>query len=162
MASPTQWTWVWVNSESLWWTGRPDTLWFRGRKESDTTEQLNWLIPRNSFTVFLWTESNYLKSPVYNNPHPEYSLHLLSYSKQADEHDPTVQRLGCAKSQLSQVCMCVCSEWVVFTKLHSQEPWDWAYIVQAPQSHLHIIFCGSQGPQLSGITGHFLYIDWRV
>ena len=23
MASPTQWTWVWVNSRSWWWTGRP-------------------------------------------------------------------------------------------------------------------------------------------
>ena len=26
MASPTQWTWVWVNSESWWWTGRPAML----------------------------------------------------------------------------------------------------------------------------------------
>ena len=26
MASPTQWTWVWVNSESCWWTGRPSVL----------------------------------------------------------------------------------------------------------------------------------------
>ena len=26
MASPTQWTWVWVNSRSWWWTGRPDVL----------------------------------------------------------------------------------------------------------------------------------------
>ena len=26
MASPTQWMWVWVNSESWWWTGRPGVL----------------------------------------------------------------------------------------------------------------------------------------
>ena len=26
MASPTQWTWVWVNSRSWWWTGWPDVL----------------------------------------------------------------------------------------------------------------------------------------
>ena len=26
MASPTRWTWVWVNSKSLWWTGRPGML----------------------------------------------------------------------------------------------------------------------------------------
>ena len=26
MASPTQWTWVWVNSESWWWAGRPRVL----------------------------------------------------------------------------------------------------------------------------------------
>ena len=25
-ASPTQWTWVWVNSRSWWWTGRPGVL----------------------------------------------------------------------------------------------------------------------------------------
>ena len=41
MASPSQWTWVWVNSGSWWWTGRPGVL----RSvvlQSDTTEQLNW------------------------------------------------------------------------------------------------------------------------
>ena len=26
MESPTQWTWVWVNSGSWWWTGRPEVL----------------------------------------------------------------------------------------------------------------------------------------
>ena len=26
MASPTQWTWVWVNSGSCWWTGKPGML----------------------------------------------------------------------------------------------------------------------------------------
>ena len=26
MASPTQWTWVWVSSVSWWWTGRPGVL----------------------------------------------------------------------------------------------------------------------------------------
>ena len=30
MASPTQGRWVWVNSGSWWWTGRPDVLWFMG------------------------------------------------------------------------------------------------------------------------------------
>ena len=41
MASPTQWTWVWVDSGSWWWTGRLGcSRW--GRKELDTIEQLNW------------------------------------------------------------------------------------------------------------------------
>ena len=30
MASLTRWTWVWVNSGSWWWTGRPIVLWFMG------------------------------------------------------------------------------------------------------------------------------------
>ena len=42
MASPTQWTWVWVDSGSWWWTGRPGCFGSWGRKESDMTEWLNW------------------------------------------------------------------------------------------------------------------------
>ena len=38
----TQWTWVWVNSGSWWWTGRPGVLQSMGHKESDRTEWLNW------------------------------------------------------------------------------------------------------------------------
>ena len=30
MVSSTQWTWVWVNSGSWWWTGRPGVLRFMG------------------------------------------------------------------------------------------------------------------------------------
>ena len=30
MASLTQWTWIWVNSRSWWWTGRPGVMWFMG------------------------------------------------------------------------------------------------------------------------------------
>ena len=52
MATPTQWRWVWVDSGSWWWTGRPGVLWMNswGGKESDTTEQLNWTI-KNSFVL---------------------------------------------------------------------------------------------------------------
>ena len=45
MASPTRWTWVWVNSGSWWWTGRPGVLWFMGsqRVRHDWVTELNWL-----------------------------------------------------------------------------------------------------------------------
>ena len=42
MASPTGWTWVWVNSRSWWWTGRPGVLQFCGQEDPNTTEWLNW------------------------------------------------------------------------------------------------------------------------
>ena len=42
MASPTQWTWVWVNSESWWWTGSLACWSPWGCKESETTKQLKW------------------------------------------------------------------------------------------------------------------------
>ena len=44
MASPTRWTWVWVNSGSWWWIGRPGMLWFMGsqRVRHDWATELNW------------------------------------------------------------------------------------------------------------------------
>ena len=44
MASLTQRTWVWVNSRSWWWTGRPGVLWFMGsqRVGHDWVTELNW------------------------------------------------------------------------------------------------------------------------
>ena len=44
MASPTQWTWVCVNSGSWWWTGRPGMLRFTElqRVRHDWTTELNW------------------------------------------------------------------------------------------------------------------------
>ena len=44
MASLTQWTWVWVNSRSWWWTERPGMLQFMGlqRVRHDLATELNW------------------------------------------------------------------------------------------------------------------------
>ena len=44
MASLTQWTWVWVNSRSWWWTGRPGVLQSTGsqRVGHDWVTELNW------------------------------------------------------------------------------------------------------------------------
>ena len=44
MASPTRWTWVWVNSGSWWWTGRPGVLQFMGsqRVGHDWATELSW------------------------------------------------------------------------------------------------------------------------
>ena len=43
MASPTWWTWVWVNSGSWWWTGWPGVLQFMGspRVGHDWATELN-------------------------------------------------------------------------------------------------------------------------
>ena len=44
MASPTQWTWVWLDSGSWWCTGRPGVLQFMGsqRVRHDWATELNW------------------------------------------------------------------------------------------------------------------------
>ena len=40
-ASPTQWTWVWVDSGSWWWTGRHGGPQFMGSQRVGHTERLN-------------------------------------------------------------------------------------------------------------------------
>ena len=44
MSSLTRQTWVWLNSGSLWWTGRPGVLRFMGsqRVGHDWATELNW------------------------------------------------------------------------------------------------------------------------
>ena len=46
MASPTQWTWVWLNSKCWWWTGRPGML------QSMRWQSWTWLSEWNELTVF--------------------------------------------------------------------------------------------------------------
>ena len=50
IASPTWWTWVWVNSGSWWWTGRPGVLQFMGsqRVGHNWVTELNWTYKENS------------------------------------------------------------------------------------------------------------------
>ena len=56
MASVTQWIWVWVDSGSWWWTGRPGVLWSMGSQR----------VGHNWATELNWTEgvSKTLKSPA--------------------------------------------------------------------------------------------------
>ena len=45
MAPPTRWIWVWVNSRSWWWTGRPGVLQFTGSQSQtrlNNWTELNW------------------------------------------------------------------------------------------------------------------------
>ena len=79
LASPIRWTWVWASSGSQWWTGKPGVLHPWGRKESDTTEQLNW-------TKLNWTECRAFlinlqwpaRDSLSSNHHPPY---LINWGK---------------------------------------------------------------------------------
>ena len=54
MASPTWWTWVWVNFGSWWWTVRPGVLWFMGSQRA----RHNWETELN------WTENRWVEKAV--------------------------------------------------------------------------------------------------
>ena len=72
MASPTWCTWVWVNSRSWWWTGRPGILRFMGfqRVRYDWVTELNWLNERNQrqhiqmerYSTFLGRKNQYFEN----------------------------------------------------------------------------------------------------
>ena len=55
MASLTQWMWVWVNSGSWWWTGRPGVLRFMGsqRVGHNWATELNWTDWLKLFSAFI-------------------------------------------------------------------------------------------------------------
>ena len=57
MASPTQWTCVWVDSRSWCWTGRPGVLQFMGsqRVRHDWATELNWTI-RLLYVILLFIQ----------------------------------------------------------------------------------------------------------
>ena len=52
MPSLTRWAWVWVNSGSCWWTGRPGVLRFMGsqRVGHNWATELNWTDQFVSYT----------------------------------------------------------------------------------------------------------------
>ena len=76
MVSLIQWRWIWVNSGSWWWTGRPGVLWFMGlqRVRHDWVTELNWTeeAPKKSLVLSpmwgtvkrcqLWTQKTSSKS----------------------------------------------------------------------------------------------------
>ena len=63
MASPTRCTWVWVDSGSWWWTGRPGVLQFMGsqRVGHEWVTELNWDVvqSQNIWICLLWSCSSF-------------------------------------------------------------------------------------------------------
>ena len=61
MASQTQWTWVWVNSGSWWWTGRPGVLRFMGsqRVGLNWATELNWAESLNCLHSYAFLRVSY-------------------------------------------------------------------------------------------------------
>ena len=76
MASPIQWRWVWVNSRSWWWTGRPGVLQSMAlrRVGHDWATELNWTQPKGALelgcpvtippTVAGWLDLLLLPGPI--------------------------------------------------------------------------------------------------
>ena len=57
MASPTEWTWVWVSSGSWWWTGRSGVLQSMGLQKV----RHNWVTELNHLIQVRMASSKYLQ-----------------------------------------------------------------------------------------------------
>ena len=60
MASPTQWTWVWVSSGSWWWTGKPGMLQSMGSQRVGN----DWATELNKVDIFMFEESHKLEDEI--------------------------------------------------------------------------------------------------
>ena len=93
MASLTQWTWIWVNSGSWWWTGRLACCSSWGRKESDKTEwltwtELNWWVHWLNYNCCWWVlRKNYVHHPTCSSKHLAHFC-LISITRRNTWHDP--------------------------------------------------------------------------
>ena len=71
MASPTRWTWVWVNSGSWWWTGSPGLLQFMGsqRVGHDWVTELNWIecLMNQNLVILNSKFMNMFFNPLFTN-----------------------------------------------------------------------------------------------
>jgi len=68
MASLTWWTWVWVNSGSWWWTGRPGVLQFMEseRVGHDWATELNWTRCQHTWNyIKVWLNINQKSSILF-------------------------------------------------------------------------------------------------
>ena len=79
MASPTRWTWVWVNSGSWWWTERPGVLWSMGsqRVGYDWATELNWteeLFNDQDMGSAIWYTEVLIQVPCFFSSMPYYLL----------------------------------------------------------------------------------------
>ena len=87
MASPTRWTWVWVNSRSWWQTGRPGVLWFMGSQGvgHDWATELNWtegILITLVLISFAWGLIICYQRNIYRS-HPDISPVDLQYVSQS-------------------------------------------------------------------------------
>ena len=85
MASLTRWTWVWVNSGSWWWTGRPGVLRFMGSQivGHDWATDLIWsdlILREDSLTERFF---------IIKQKSKETSLSKKPNRKKSDLIDPT-------------------------------------------------------------------------
>ena len=114
MASPTHWTWVWVNSRSWWWTGRPGCCDSWGRKELDTTERLNWTELKATGTSFTrpW-RADFLENTLNHSGGHHFFLLLNAIKTNILSELPEVWNILPWKANIFELFICHSLLWLV-------------------------------------------------
>ena len=104
MASPTQWTWVWVNSGSWWWMGRPGVLQSMGpqRVRHKWATELNWA----TFTFF--TFYNYIKASLVAQMVKNLPAVQETWVWSLDWEDPLEKGVATHSSILAYIYIYIC------------------------------------------------------
>ena len=132
MASPTQWTWIWVNSGIWWWTGRSGVLQSMGlqRVRHDWTELTDsYYYHSHCCSSPLWLYSGTSPHPPHTSPRVLTSLSTIQDNSQHDlwspAHDSTAPRAPCWLNKRVPESVCVCS----------------LNIISNPSYTMHLITC---------------------
>ena len=104
MASLTWWMWVWVNSRSWWWTGRPGMLRFMGSRRvgHDWVTELNWkiLLLYHSYfpLVSIWMNEQALRAKS------TVKCRATALSKRCPHHSPSELYAVCSMTRGDEAC----------------------------------------------------------
>ena len=118
MASSTRWIWVWVNSGSLWWTGRPGMLRFMGseRIRHDWATELKCLL-HTEHSAFP-SSTHYL---IYSSQYPRKRYYNVYFAIQGSQIERTPRSQSCKSSFGIHIQICLsCSSYC-----RTQPPLRW-------------------------------------
>ena len=150
MASPTQWTWVWVRSGSWWWTGKPLQSMGSQRVGHDWATELNWAYPFSSRSS--WPRNSTGVSCIAGRffitwalkPSLLHTATLLSFSKKKfkrTQQRPSLTQcplkpLSCLSTfsfmEKKKICSDICS-FLLFLNLHLTFSFKYIRINLLPQ-----------------------------
>ena len=136
MASPTRWTWVWVNSGSWWWTGTPGMLQFMGSQRVGH-DWLNW-----TELIQIWNRLLYERHMAWSPSHPpsdsqttQEATSLTCITKWLSTHAHTEQNEN-AKTLVQKWLRSLSILFFFFVKclMGILVPWagDWTHAIRSP------------------------------
>ena len=148
MASPTQWTWVWVDSGSWCWTGRLGMLRFTGsqRVGHDWATELNWCpflflfhqwVPAT--TLFWYYINLILKTSNYKYPLLPKSVFVSKFGTWEHGHRGhlclSYPLFGCQSRRIKELCTRKLT--LPYGQTWTHEEWCVAVSIDLPELSFH-------------------------